>query len=41
MIEVKKNESANAQKEARRLCKKFGVTAGMLKGAPAEGCGEK
>jgi len=41
MIEAKKNERANALKEAKRLCKNFGVTAGMLKEAPAEGCGEK
>ena len=37
MVEAKKNELANALKEAKRLCKEFGFTAGMLKGALAEG----
>ena len=37
MVEVKKNESTNAQKEVKRLCKEFGFTAGMLKGALVEG----
>jgi hypothetical protein len=37
MIEVKKNERVNALKEMKRLCKEFGFTAGMLKGALAEG----
>ena len=38
MVEAKKNERrANALKEAKRLCKEFGFTAGMLKGALAEG----
>jgi len=37
MIEPKKNERANAPKEVKRLCKEFGFTAGMLKGALAEG----
>ena len=37
MIEAKKNERANALKEVKRLCKEFGFTAGMLKGAIAEG----
>jgi len=37
MIEAKKSEGANAHKEAKRLCKEFGFTAGMLKGALAEG----
>jgi hypothetical protein len=32
MVEAKKNERANALKEVKRLCKKFGFTAGMLKG---------
>ena len=36
MIEPKKNERANALKEVKRLCKEFGFTAGMLKGAVAE-----
>jgi hypothetical protein len=37
MVEVKKRERASALKEAKRLCKEFGLTAGMLKGALAEG----
>ena len=37
MVEVKKNERANALKEVKRLCKEFGFTAGMLKGSLAEG----
>jgi hypothetical protein len=37
MIEAKKNEGANALKEANRLSKEFGFTAGMLKGSLAEG----
>ena len=37
MVEAKKNERANALKEVKRLCKEFGFTAGMLKGALAEG----
>ena len=37
MVEAKKNESANALKEVKRLCKEFGFTAGMLKGSLAEG----
>ena len=32
MVEAKKNKSANALKEVKRLCKEFGFTAGMLKG---------
>ena len=36
MVEAKKNESANALKEVKRLCKEFGFTAGMLKGSLAE-----
>jgi len=36
MVEAKKNGRANALKEAKRLCKEFGFTAGMLKGALAE-----
>ena len=31
MVEAKKNELANALKEARRLCKEFGFTSWMLK----------
>jgi hypothetical protein len=37
IVEAKKNERANALKEVKRLCKEFGFTAGMLKGALAEG----
>jgi hypothetical protein len=37
MAEAKKNECTNALKEVKRLCKEFGFTAGMLKGALAEG----
>ena len=37
MIEAKKSERANALKELKRRCKEFGFTAGMLKGALAEG----
>ena len=37
MAETKKNERANALKEVKRLCKEFEFTAGMLKGALAEG----
>ena len=37
MLEVKKNERAEALKTVKRLCNEFGFTAGMLKGALAEG----
>lgn len=37
MAETKKNECANALKDAKRLCKEFAFTAGMLKGSLAEG----
>ena len=37
MVEAKKHERANALKEVKRLCKEFGSTAGLLKGALAEG----
>ena len=40
MVEAKKNERA-ALKEVKRLCKEFGFTAGMLKGAIAKGRGAK
>ena len=40
MAEAKKSERTNALKEAKRLCKEFGFTAGMLKGSLTEG-GEK
>ena len=36
MVETKKNELANILKEVKRLCKEFGLTAGMLKGSLAE-----
>ena len=41
MVEAKKNMRANALKEVKCLCKEFGFTAGMLKGALAKGRGEK
>ena len=41
MVEAKKNERANALKEVKRLCKEFGFTAGMLKGALAKGRGKE
>jgi len=37
MIEAKKKERTDALKEAKRLSKGFGFTAGMFKGALAEG----
>ena len=37
MIETKKNERANALRELKRLCKEFGLTAVILKGALAIG----
>ena len=37
LVEAKKNERATALKEVKRLCKEFGFTAGMLKGALAVG----
>ena len=37
MVESKKNELAEALNTVKRLCKEFGFTAGMLKGALAEG----
>ena len=36
MVEAKKHERAEALKEVKRLCKEFGFTAGMLRGALAE-----
>ena len=41
MVEAKRKELANALKEVKRLCKEFGFTAGMLKGALAKLRGEK
>ena len=37
MVEAKKNERTNALKEVKRLCKEFGFTAGMLRGALVKG----
>ena len=37
MVAAKKNECANALKEVKRICNEFDFTAGMLKGALAEG----
>lgn len=31
MVKAMETEGANAQKEVNRLCKEFGLTAGMLK----------
>ena len=41
MVEAKRNELANVLKEAKRLCKEFVFTAGMLKGMIVEGRSEK
>lgn len=37
MDEAKKRERAEALKKVKELCKEFSFTAGMLKGALAEG----
>jgi hypothetical protein len=37
MVEAKKNERTSALKEVKRLCKEFGFTAGIFKGALAKG----
>lgn len=37
MVQAKKNERANELREVKLRCKAFGFTAGMLKGALAEG----
>jgi len=37
MVEAKKRERAEALKKVKELCKEFGFTARMLKGALAEG----
>jgi len=37
MAEAKKSERTNALTEAKRLCKEFGFTAGMLKSSLADG----
>jgi hypothetical protein len=37
MAEAKKNERIIALKKVKELCKEFGFTAGMPKGAIAEG----
>lgn len=41
MVEAEKREPAKALKEVKRFCKYFGFTAGMLKGALAEGGSKK
>ena len=41
LVEAKKNESANALKEVKRLCKEFGFTAGIFKGSLPKRRGEK
>ncbi len=41
MVEVKKNERANALIVVKRLCEELGFTAGMLKGSLAKGRGKK
>ncbi len=37
MVEAKKRERAEALKKVKELCREFGFTAGMLKGALADG----
>ena len=37
MIEIKKNERANALKEVKHLCKEFGISAVVLQSSLAEG----
>ena len=37
MAEAKKRERAEALKKVKELCREFGITAGMLKGALAGG----
>lgn len=41
VIEAKKTECANALKEIKLFCKKFGVAAGILKGSLTKGSGEQ
>ena len=41
MADAKKNVRTCALKEVKRLCKEFGFTTGMLKGALSKGRGEK
>ena len=41
IVAAKKNERANGLREAKRLCKEFGFTAGMLKCPSVRGSGEK
>jgi uncharacterized membrane protein (DUF106 family) len=36
MTEAKKNERTDALKKVKELCKEFGFTSGMLKGALAK-----
>ena len=37
MVQAKKHERAEALKKIKELCKEFGFTVGMLKGALAKG----
>jgi len=37
MVEAKKRERAEALKKVKEICREFSFTAGMLKGALAEG----
>jgi hypothetical protein len=37
IVEAKKRERAEALKKVKEVCKEFGFTAGVLKGALAEG----
>ena len=41
IVGAKKSERANPLKEVKRLCKEFGFTATMFRGALAEGCVKK
>ena len=41
MVEAKKNERTNELKEVKRLCREFGFTVWMIKGALTKGRGEK
>ena len=37
MVDAKTKDHANTLKEVKHLCKKFGLTADILKGSLAEG----
>ena len=41
MAEAKMNERTDELKEVKCLCKEFGFTAGISKGALSKGCGDK